>query len=821
MDYGDGKLSGIYQFNTKYRKTQMCNEVNNNINCAHFKSYAPECGNGVVEAGEACECESGGTNCACCQNCQLKSGAQCSSGECCNTATCKYHDTTKTCGGGTKHCNLGTCTEPQCTKYGYTLCGFFSNGCKSKCARNGGECSEMNGLIDGSTRKPINEIFGSCNGGAGTCNGGVCESTGGAPTDPPTDPPTRNPTRFPTNQPTDFPTNQPTKRPTNPPINSATKYPTEPPTRDPTRVPTRFPTNEPTDPPTRNPTKFPTRAPTDPITYGWVTGSFGGCSVTCGSDGYQQRAVQCKDSKLTVVSDAFCSGSKPSTTQPCDPVPPPCITYAWADAQYSSCSKSCGTGKRTRVGSACQATTSEGIKVMVDNQLCVANAKNAEPPTTINCNTQACDLKYYAGDWSSCSKSCGGGKENRVVRCTIESDDGGAPAGQANSRVVAESLCVSAGVSKPSTSRNCNTQACTEYEWLAGSFGACDTGTDKNCGSGVRRRTITCMETISNSRVSDSNCDSGRKPAAQQACFLGDCPKTTDYGWVPGAWQGCPVSCGESVEYRDVKCREGAKAGKTNGAIVIEELCTLSKPITSRECVGSQGACPIYEFKTGSWSTCSRSCGSGTIRRDVTCVDANTGGNVADSKCTQNGLKKPSTSQECNITPCSKRCLDSSRQDCGSYWSVGQWSSCSRQSGFGEQSRQVRCRRISNDRVLSDSYCGGSKPQTKTDCNAFPAPTFVPGEWGECDAACDDGLKQRDIFCVDHLGNKVDESECSGTRPISQSPCNERPCPHWHKNLWGDCTSTCGGGRQETNRRLPTSPRRSIPRQKGRTFTNS
>ena len=574
MDYGDGKLSGIYQFNTKYRKTQMCNEVNNNINCAHFKSYAPECGNGVVEAGEACECESGGTNCACCQNCQLKSGAQCSSGECCNTATCKYHDTTKTCGGGTKHCNLGTCTEPQCTKYGYTLCGFFSNGCKSKCARNGGECSEMNGLIDGSTRKPINEIFGSCNGGAGTCNGGVCESTGGAPTDPPTDPPTRNPTRFPTNQPTDFPTNQPTKRPTNqptetkqptkrptnPPINSATKYPTEPPTRDPTRVPTRFPTsqptdptrdptrvptrfptNEPTDPPTRNPTKYPTRAPTDPITYGWVTGSFGGCSVTCGSDGYQQRAVQCKDNKLTVVSDAFCSGSKPSTTQPCDPVPPPCITYAWADAQYSSCSKSCGTGKRTRVGSACQATTSEGIKVMVDNQLCVANAKNAEPPTTINCNTQACDLKYYAGDWSSCSKSCGGGKENRVVRCTIESDDGGAPAGQANSRVVAESLCVSAGVSKPSTSRNCNTQACTEYEWLAGSFGACDTGTDKNCGSGVRRRTITCMETISNSRVSDSNCDSGRKPAAQQACFLGDCPKTTDYGWVPGAWQGCRI----------------------------------------------------------------------------------------------------------------------------------------------------------------------------------------------------------------------------------------------------------------------------------------
>jgi len=27
MDYGDGKLNGIYQFNTKYRKTEVCNEL--------------------------------------------------------------------------------------------------------------------------------------------------------------------------------------------------------------------------------------------------------------------------------------------------------------------------------------------------------------------------------------------------------------------------------------------------------------------------------------------------------------------------------------------------------------------------------------------------------------------------------------------------------------------------------------------------------------------------------------------------------------------------------------------------------------------------
>ena len=28
MDYGDGKLDGVYQFNTRYRKQEMCRQMN-------------------------------------------------------------------------------------------------------------------------------------------------------------------------------------------------------------------------------------------------------------------------------------------------------------------------------------------------------------------------------------------------------------------------------------------------------------------------------------------------------------------------------------------------------------------------------------------------------------------------------------------------------------------------------------------------------------------------------------------------------------------------------------------------------------------------
>merc|ERR1719352_1968062 len=32
MDYGDGKLNGAYQFNTRYRKGQMCQQMSSTVN---------------------------------------------------------------------------------------------------------------------------------------------------------------------------------------------------------------------------------------------------------------------------------------------------------------------------------------------------------------------------------------------------------------------------------------------------------------------------------------------------------------------------------------------------------------------------------------------------------------------------------------------------------------------------------------------------------------------------------------------------------------------------------------------------------------------
>ena len=89
MDYGDGKLNGVYQFNTKYRKSQVCGVINREVQqCPQgFGTLAAACGNGILEDGETCECGNGGTSCKYCNGCQLERGKKCSP-EGTNSACC-------------------------------------------------------------------------------------------------------------------------------------------------------------------------------------------------------------------------------------------------------------------------------------------------------------------------------------------------------------------------------------------------------------------------------------------------------------------------------------------------------------------------------------------------------------------------------------------------------------------------------------------------------------------------------------------------------------------------------------------------------------
>ena len=56
MDYGDGTIDGVYRFN-ELRKTEICGEISREVStCPAFSIFQAECGNGIQEQGEECEC---------------------------------------------------------------------------------------------------------------------------------------------------------------------------------------------------------------------------------------------------------------------------------------------------------------------------------------------------------------------------------------------------------------------------------------------------------------------------------------------------------------------------------------------------------------------------------------------------------------------------------------------------------------------------------------------------------------------------------------------------------------------------------------------
>uniref|UniRef100_A0A7S3PQQ6 Peptidase M12B domain-containing protein n=1 Tax=Aplanochytrium stocchinoi TaxID=215587 RepID=A0A7S3PQQ6_9STRA len=167
MDYGDKTLNGEYQFNTKYRKDQVCSHITSSMQrCAPFRDPAidpKKLGNGVIELGEECDCQPGQKSCRCCNNGKLTPGSKCSPhGDACCTEGCDFKPASNeaTCtmpNGVDGFCANGQCNDGGCGRFGMNgFCGLWENSCKVKC-KYGNNCSPMDGWTVGG--KPLNHVL--------------------------------------------------------------------------------------------------------------------------------------------------------------------------------------------------------------------------------------------------------------------------------------------------------------------------------------------------------------------------------------------------------------------------------------------------------------------------------------------------------------------------------------------------------------------------------------------------------------------------------------------------------------------------------------
>lgn len=310
-----------------------------------------------------------------------------------------------------------------------------------------------------------------------------------------------------------------------------------------------------------------------------------------------------------------------------------------------------------------------------------------------------------------------------------------------------------AGKSKPEVAN----KICPK-NWTVGEWGSCS----KTCGTGVQYRDVTCQ--------AGYDCSSYTKPVASQACNTEKCKGQ----WSTGPWSNCSATVCETkgTQTRSVYCQSNL------------DCSAYPKPASSQACTAA--ACS-YSWKWSAWSTCSKTCGTGSQTRAVRCANVSYSSmpTVADSKCSG---AKPATSQVCNT------------QTCVTYnWHLGPWTDCNKTCGGGTTSRDVYCKSSAGAKV-SDSYCKTSKPASTVSCNTQACITYnwYVGAWKGCNKTCGGGINSRDVYCKSSAGVRVSDSYCKTSKPASTMSCNTQACVtySWITGSWGTCSKSCGGGSQ-------------------------
>ncbi|KAM4651989.1 A disintegrin and metalloproteinase with thrombospondin motifs 9 [Discoglossus pictus] len=511
------------------------------------------------------------------------------------------------------------------------------------------------------------------------------------------------------------------------------------------------------------------------------------CSKLCQGE-RKKKPICIRDSDQLVVSDQRCD----RIPQP-EPIPEPCNTECelrWHVARKSECTAQCGLGYRVLDIYCAKYIRAEGKTEKVDDRFCSGLPKPSnKEKCSGDCNTGG--WRYSA--WSECSKSCGTGTRRRRAICVNSLHD-----------VLDDSKC--------SQQEKLTEQKCSDFlcpQWKTGDWSDCLV----TCGKGHKHRQTWCQ--FGEDRLNDRFCDQETKPVSVQTCQQQECAS-----WQVGPWGQCTTPCGPGYQMRAVKCVVGAYL-----AMVDDNECNAAtRPTDTQDC--ETAACPGIpetkqvahsrtQWRFGSWTPCSATCGKGTRMRYVSCRDDQ--GSVADeAACAQ--LPKPSAKEMCTVTPCGQ-------------WKAREWSSCSVTCGQGKATRQVVCLDY-NDQAVDRNECDPDDvPETEQECSMSPCHHLNPdhfqpnhpfpnqdprgrstilnrnngrsqslngnqwrtGPWGACSSTCAGGFQRRVVVCQDENGYQA--SHCDErNKPVEQRSCESGPCPQWAYGNWGECSKKCGAG---------------------------
>ncbi|XP_043084392.1 A disintegrin and metalloproteinase with thrombospondin motifs 20 [Puntigrus tetrazona] len=516
----------------------------------------------------------------------------------------------------------------------------------------------------------------------------------------------------------------------------------------------------------------------------WQVGVWSPCTASCGQ-GYQMRAVRCVSGAYSeTVDDRDCNAAaRPRDSQDCElsacpraasvfNTPRPAEAgqrrTQWRYGSWTSCSVSCGEGRRERYVSCRDAQGG-----VAEESSC---AHLPRPPDSSACFS-ACG-QWREGEWTPCSVSCGVGRSTRRVLCMSYRHQLDESFCDPDERPGAEQECAAAPCrssyhwpnNQPhlphAPGQHSWNVPSADNQWRTGPWGACSS----SCEGGFQRRVVVCQDTDGRSTT---YCDERVKPSESKSCDSGPCPH-----WNYGVWGQCSQSCGGGQRTRLVVCQ------RPSGQRLHEHSCeVLDRPADVEPCNGQP--CSAASWHRRAWKPCSVSCGTGIKERQVVCVDHNQT-RIQEQSCAR--LKAPRTQKSCRAGPCPS-------------WRANQWRACSASCGAALQSREVFCRSKGKGRVSDDLCDARARPDRLRSCFHRDCQThsWTTHDWKDCNASCGRGVRSRSVFCVDGEMKMAPESVCDASlKPHTHEPCHSATCRYvWISSAWSQCSVSCGSGLQQ------------------------